>query len=298
MINELGNDPRIGPRVQAWLFMYDTGNPVGYSAMLLRESLRAAVGRLDPEGTDPGLRNMVVIGHSQGGLLTKTTAIESGDRFWRLASDSPFDTLDLTDDDREMLRKTVFIEPVPTVKRVIFLATPHRGSYVAGSWFAQQAAKLITLPANVTRLGTDLVTRNRARLNARFSGIGTSVQGMTPGQPFIETLAGMPIVPGVTAHSIIAVEDPDDPLDEATDGVVAYSSAHIEGVASEYVVVSGHSCQDNPLTIAEVRRIMLEHIAEFDAAQASQGIPAAAAGGGDPARETSVLVEPASATAS
>jgi pimeloyl-ACP methyl ester carboxylesterase len=259
--------------MQVWLFMYDTGNPVGYSAMLLRESLRSAVARLDPEGTDPGLRNMIVIGHSQGGLLTKTTAIDSGDRFWRLASDSPFDTLELGDEERRLLRKMVFIEPVPTVKRVIFLATPHRGSYVAGSWFAHQAAKLISLPANVTRLGTDLLTRNRARLNARFSGIGTSVAGMTPGQPFIEELALMPVVPGVKAHSIIAVEDPDDSLDEATDGVVAYSSAHIDGVESEYVVASGHSCQDNPRTIDEVRRIVLEHIAEFDAAQAAAPAP-------------------------
>ena len=28
------------------------------------------------------MKKMVVIGHSQGGLLTKLTAIESGTRFW------------------------------------------------------------------------------------------------------------------------------------------------------------------------------------------------------------------------
>ncbi len=128
MMNELGNDPRIGPRVQAWLFTYDTANPIGYSAMLLRESLRKAVARLDPEGKDPALRAMVVMGHSQGGLLTKTTAIDSGDRFWRTVSSRPFDEMDLDPDQREMLRKIVFVEPVPSVTRVVFLATPHRGS--------------------------------------------------------------------------------------------------------------------------------------------------------------------------
>jgi hypothetical protein len=168
-----------------------------------------------------------------------------------------------------------FIHPVPTVKRVVFLATPHRGSYVAGSWIAHQAARLIQMPVNLTRFSTEVVTRNRAKLDARFSGLGSSVMGMTPGSPIIETLSSIPIDPGVKVHSIVAVDDPEDPLEEATDGVVEYTSAHLDDVESELIVVSGHSCQDSPHTINEVRRILLEHIAEFDAAQAA-GAPAAA----------------------
>src|SRR5262249_23537168 len=82
MVNEIDNDPRISEHFQFWLFSYNTGNPILYSAMLLRESLSTALERLDPEHKDPALRNMVVIGHSQGGLLTKLTAIESDNRFW------------------------------------------------------------------------------------------------------------------------------------------------------------------------------------------------------------------------
>jgi hypothetical protein len=93
----------------------------------------------------------------------------------------------------------------------------------------------------------------------------SSVYGMTPGNQFIKTLVDTPLAPGVTGHSIIAVKDPETPRDRADDGVVEYTSAHIEGVESEYVVTSGHSCQDNPHTINEVRRILLEHIAQFDA---------------------------------
>ncbi|HEY8515566.1 MAG TPA: alpha/beta hydrolase [Candidatus Binatia bacterium] len=266
LMNEILNDSRIGPRVQAWLFMYDTGNPIGYSAMLLRESLREMVETLDPEGKDPALRDMVVIGHSQGGLLAKLTAIDSGDRFWRIASNRPFDEIDLGNDEREMIRNMAFIEPVPSVKRVVFLATPHRGSYVAGSWLAHQAARLIVLPADLTRLGTDLLRRNQDKLNARAWGLGTSVFGMTPGNPMIEELSKTPLAPGIKGHSIIAVKDPEAPFETADDGVVEYTSAHIDGVESEFIVVSGHSCQDNPHTINEIRRILLEHIAEYDAA--------------------------------
>ena len=67
MVNELENDPRIHDHFQFWLFSYNTGNPILYSAMLLREALSTAVERLDPEHRDPALRQMVVIGHSQGG---------------------------------------------------------------------------------------------------------------------------------------------------------------------------------------------------------------------------------------
>src|SRR5262249_30685513 len=58
MYNDLFNDPRIREHFQFWAFMYDTGNPIVYSAMLLRRALRDAVAHLDPDRTDPCLRNM------------------------------------------------------------------------------------------------------------------------------------------------------------------------------------------------------------------------------------------------
>jgi hypothetical protein len=44
------------------------------------------------------------------------------------------------------------------------------------------------------------------------------------------------------------------------DGVVAYESAHLDGVASEKVVHSSHSTQSEPETIQEVRRILRAHV--------------------------------------
>ena len=72
-------------------------------------------------------------------------------------------------------------------------------------------------------------------------------------------LADIPIEPGVTSHSIIAIKGDGDPM-EGDDGVVEYKSAHLDGVASEFIVRSEHSCQENPFTIEEVRRILLEHL--------------------------------------
>jgi hypothetical protein len=64
--------------------------------------------------------------------------------------------------------------------------------------------------------------------------------------------------PSVDFHSIIAVRG-DGPPEKGDDGVVQYTSAHLDGAVSELVVRSAHSTQGRPETIEEVRRILLKH---------------------------------------
>jgi pimeloyl-ACP methyl ester carboxylesterase len=72
IINEIQNDPKLRGRVQFWLFTYNTSNPVLLSASDLRQGLQHIRKEVDPDGRDPALDQLVVIGHSQGGLLTTT----------------------------------------------------------------------------------------------------------------------------------------------------------------------------------------------------------------------------------
>jgi len=261
LVNDLVADPRLRHRYTFWFFRYDSGQPIAYSAWQLRDALTQAVERADPAGSDPCLRDMIVLGHSQGGLLTKMTAIDAGDTFWRGISDKPFEEAKLPDETRELMRQVAFVKPLPFVRRVIFLATPHRGSYLAGPQLVRRLAqRLVRLPSDVVRVGADLATLGPT--GALASGrVGTSIDNMSPGHPFILALASIPVSPPVTAHSIISVEG-DGPLEDASDGVVKYRSAHVEGVESELVVKSPHSgMQAKAETVEEVRRILLEHSA-------------------------------------
>ncbi len=261
LVNELMNERVIANRYQFWLFQYNTGNPIGYSGGLLRATLDRVVEQLDPEGRDPALRGMVVIGHSQGGLLTKLTAVESGNRFWEVVAKVPIDELDLSDDVRATLRRSLFYTPAPYVQRVVFVCTPHHGSYLASFSIAGLISDLVALPSNLAQVGFELAMRNPGNLMlANVSRLPTSIDNMTPGNPFLRTLAEIPVAPGIAAHSIIAVNGAGPP-EGGSDGVVSYASAHIEGVESEFVVRSGHSAQANPEVILEVRRILLEHAA-------------------------------------
>jgi hypothetical protein len=258
MFNELQNDPRIRPHYQFWFFTYETGNPVLYSAMRLRESLETALRTVDPDSQDPALRQMVLIGHSQGGLLVKLMVVDLEGEI-RAQLGSALDSSGLSDEARDLAQRIVAVRPLPFVRRVIFLATPHRGSYVAGNWLSHQIARFVRLPGQVLRVTEEMLLRD-PELAVRYRGRLSSVDAMTPGSPLITELAPAPLAPGVFGHSIIAVKG-DGPFRQDTDGVVAYESAHLDGMASELVVTSGHSVQQTAEAIAEVRRILLEHAA-------------------------------------
>ena len=261
MFNTLQGDQDIRERYQFWFFIYTTGNPIAYSAGLLRQSLKKVVNSLDPKRDDQALKQMVVIGHSQGGLLTKMMVIESGHKFLDILGIKSIEELGLTGEESEILRRSLIFEPLPFVQRVVFISTPQRGSFIAGNWIGKISSKLVSMPRNIVKLTTNLFAK--IDIPPWMKGkIPTSVDDMSPDHPFIITLGNIPVPPDVKEHSIIAVEGEGNP-EKGNDGVVEYSSAHIEDADSELVVQSGHSVQSNPLAIGEVRRILLEHKREF-----------------------------------
>jgi hypothetical protein len=267
MANDLLADQWIRHRYQFWFFWYDTGNPIPYSALLLRDRLTDAVARLDPDGQDACLRHMVVLGHSQGGLLTKLTAVDTGPRLWNAVSRVPLAELPASDEFRTLLGRALFVTPLPFVRRVVFVATPHRGSFRTGAWVNSLIRRFVRLPRNLVAMSGMTVAHGAdafyaARATARLP---TAAENMTAGNPFLEGLAVIPVADGIPYHSIIAVQG-DGPAEEGDDGVVAYRSAHVEGAASELVVRSAHSTQSEPGTIQEVRRILHLHGAELAAA--------------------------------
>ena len=127
---------------------------------------------------------------------------------------------------------------------------------------ANWLAGFIKAPITAAETFTDIVTRNRDALVLSSSDskprLSTSLDQMNPRNRFLLALADIPLAPGVAANSVIAVKG-SGPVEAGEDGVVAYRSAHLDGVESELVIRSGHSLQDQPETVEEVRRILLLH---------------------------------------
>ena len=157
----------------------------------------------------------------------------------------------------------MIIKPLPFVKTVIFLSTPHRGSFQSKEWNRNLVRWLVTLPANMVKNSMeyfDYMTDDVKKLLGGKKTVFTSADSMSPDNPVLKTLAEIPLAPGVKGHSIIAVQAEGDPK-LGNDGVVEYTSAHLNGMESEFIVRSDHSSQLNPLAIDEVRRILVEPFA-------------------------------------
>lgn len=257
MVNHLQSDPEILARYQFWIFQYNTGNPVPFSAGILRQSLIDLVAELDPEGDDENLKEMIVVGHSQGGLLTKLCVVESGDAFWATISSAPIEELSLRPETRQTLERSLFFERLPFVKRVVFIATPHRGSFLADRWFSRFASGLVAMPGEVVDSVADLVGEDDDRILLRsLDDLPSSLDNMASDNRFLSTLVELPIASQVTSHSVIAVQEGQEDIESGDDGVVSVESARLDGVASELIVRSGHSTQSHPATMREVRRIL------------------------------------------
>ncbi|MFO0830142.1 MAG: alpha/beta fold hydrolase [Phycisphaerales bacterium] len=262
MVNDLESDPAVGSRFQFWFFLYPTGQPFALSAAALRNELDDVRRVCDPEGTCAALDQIVLIGHSMGGLVSRLLVTDPGTALWDSLSPVPIDQAALSDADREIVTRAFLSPPVRGVTRVVFLAVPHRGSNLADRTPGRLASRLVQLPPSVLEAaGRVFQSGDSAKSQTNTRTISNGIDSLSPQSPFLRTLADLPIAPGVTAHSIIG-DRTSTPGPNGTDGVVPYSSSHLEGVESELVIPNAdHSLALHPEATREVRRILREHAA-------------------------------------
>ncbi|MDG3004288.1 esterase/lipase family protein [Paludisphaera mucosa] len=262
VINDLRGDPVLRERYQVWLFMYPTGTPFPASAAKLRKGLDELREVVDPAHADAAFDRAVLIGHSMGGLISKMMIERSGDELWKLVGRRPFDELKAEEEHKAMLRRVFFFEPHPSIARVVFIATPHRGSDLGDQFIGRLADRLIRLPISMRLLYKSLLAQNGADFftsEIREGGLPSSIDELRTDNRLLLTLAGLPRKP-VPAHSIIGQIDPNLPIEYGSDGVVPYSSSHLDWASSELVVEGDHGCQDEAETLRELRRILYLHL--------------------------------------
>ena len=89
------------------------------------------------------------------------------------------------------------------MKRVVFLATPHRGSDYARRFVGRVGTSLITEPDDYSKLIDQLVKVNPDTFPRRIRHLPTSIETLDPESPVLSALLKMPVNPGVALHSII-----------------------------------------------------------------------------------------------
>lgn len=251
MINTLRADPALRRRYQFWVFGYPSGYPFPYSAMLLRADLdkvRAAF---------PGTPRMVMVGHSMGGLICRLMVTDSGNKFWSAYFKKPPGELRLPPAEKAILTGALIFNHRPEVSRVIFISTPHRGSIIASNWIGRLVSGIVWAPQNLVALARDalqfVVQENGSGI--KLNHVPNSIDTLSPNNRFLKVMNTLPITQGASYYSIMGDRGRGDTL-HSSDGVVTYSSSHIDGAASECIVPSGHDVQKNPRGVAEVSRIL------------------------------------------
>lgn len=274
LTNDLMGDDTLRDAYQVWHFSYPTGLPFLYAAFVLRDQLEELCYTLALEtGLDLNANPAVVIGHSMGGLVAKAIAIDSGDVLWRTVFPHPDAELAGSRHDLELARQTLILEPSPLVSRIVYLATPHRGSSLADSLVGRLGSALAGRPDELAEAWRHLAQANAPSIAAPLlsqlrHGGPTSIRALSPEDPLLTSFAHLEPPATVPYHSIIGNQS-GDPTAPDSDGIVTYASAHLADAASEAVVSGSHSLYQDPDAIVEVKRILMQHLLQCRSGQPS-----------------------------
>jgi pimeloyl-ACP methyl ester carboxylesterase len=264
--NDIQGDEVLRQHFQVWQVYYPTNVPILVSLARIRGAAQQTLQHFDPDGTSMASHGLVLIGHSMGGVIARLLVSTSDEELWTTFHDKYVPEGAKLDRQDERLNRLLRFSPMPQVERAIFIAAPHRGTPFASNRLARWAANLVRLPLallhefeDVMQSATNFDSGDRER---QMFHVPNSIEQLRESDPLIQATAQLPIKPEVCFHSIIARRRATGPLEDSDDGVVPYRSAHLSGARSEMVIVSGHSVQETPQAILEIRRILHEDIAE------------------------------------
>lgn len=210
VVSEAMRDPEIRKNYQFWYAFYATGAPVMQSAAMIRDDIEAIRKRHDPGGKSRASQRMVVVGYSMGGTIAQILTTDIGNRFWDEIATVPFDEVNLDSADRLALGEWLFWKPLPGLDRVIFIATPHKGTKMADASFAQWGRRLIRLPGGIIDLQMRFYKALAGVLRGDvpvFDKI-TGIDGLSASSPIYPALDGAPFARGLHIHSIIGDRGP------------------------------------------------------------------------------------------
>ena len=267
MVAALKTDPEITERFQFWFYSYPTATPVIPSSSIMKWHLDRAVSTVESEFDISMKRRLMVVGHSMGGILSKSLVSDTDDILWDAAFTEPIENFDLTDRQRTHLANAFRYKSRPYVNSVTFIASPQRGSYLASSFIGKIGSGLSSRPHIVDELVEALLSKNKERLKPEFADFVAhninSISTLRPDAPVTNVLADLPIDEGVTFHTIAGIKSKnkdEEKTREIGDGVVPLWSTELPGARCEIGIISGHGAHRHPFASQLVNGILKAHV--------------------------------------
>lgn len=261
VIEHLRGDSEIRKNYQFWFFAFPSGIAYPMVTAILRHQLDQF------NETYPDHKDIVVIGHSTGGMIARLLISENGTRLWDAYYDRPPDAIPFSEWPRVVMSRTLIFDPREDVGRVIFASASHRGSDKATNFLGCLGAKLVGDPIADQSITEEAIRFVRPEIleDTRLRHLPNSVQVLDPDNLFLQLVDSLPVDPNIPFHSIIGDRGKGGNLDrnkpQSSDGVVPYWSSHLDGAESELIIPSEHWSHLHPEGMAEIRRILLLHAA-------------------------------------
>ncbi|MEM8882844.1 MAG: hypothetical protein AAGD14_02095 [Planctomycetota bacterium] len=276
----LMRDPRIRTNYQFIAYQYDTGHPLMINNILFRHRLRRFYDWFQEAAPKAYGMGTVAIGHSMGGLQIKPLAQRSDFQLWDRVFTVRPDQLDLDTQAGRIARLGLIFEPMPEIRRLVFLAVPHQGSGMARGIIGAIGKSSIRTDPRVDQLRRSVVDKYgdqlRPEIKAELLAKHTSVDSLSPGDFYLSGIGRLRIE--VPYHSLIGDKN-GSTTNPTSDTVVPYESAHLDGAASEKIMRWAHNLAAAPEAEKEVRRILLLHLEQERSSGTSSGTSSGSSSG-------------------
>ncbi|UOV05427.1 alpha/beta hydrolase [Pseudoxanthomonas sp. F37] len=264
--NAIWADSELRANYQIWQVVYETNEPILVGRHRVERYLDKAWETLDPQGIAPARRNIVLLGHSMGGAISRLLMVQSHDKVWKAAFNAPVSALSGNTEDIRALEGMFRLAPYPGVKRGIFLASPHQGSPTAGSFIGRVADRLIGRRSPELAALRRVAIKNEGAVPAALKhhfleGNINSITTLRSDQPVMAAARELQVSDCTPFHTIAGHKAGSSP---PGDGVVPLESAILPGAASNLVIESSHNVHEQDAAIAEVIRILHLEIEEND----------------------------------
>jgi pimeloyl-ACP methyl ester carboxylesterase len=268
LTNDVLGDPILRAHYQVWQVFYPTNMPMLESRYQIEQLLQRTYRQVDPTGHDRASQQSVLIGHSMGAVIGRLLVSPTDLRrtaLQQLAANDRKRLLNIA-----MINARFTLHPLPNIGRAVFVSAPFQGTDYADRWFTRAIRRVIQLPAHFIQ-GID-TTIQRARLDAGLldrvgqAGLLAFQNGpseLSQQSVFMRLTKPVKIKQGLPYHLMMGQQDPALNTSDASDGIVPYHSSHIEGAVSEKIITGGHSIQDTPEAVLELRRILRLHLTQL-----------------------------------
>ena len=261
LTNDIMGDNILREHYQVWQVFYSTNMPILESRFQVNAIIQQSFATLDPSTSSA--KDAVLIGHSMGGIISRLLISKADLTQPALSLLKNQHIVRFKND--PMFKARLNIQPIQNFNRAILISSPHKGTDYADRWFTKAARRIIKLPGAFLGAFAETLSEKDINLKSFMKDLGHGLiqngpSDLSRNSPFTKLTSPIEPVKGFKFHTIMGnITDSQDPL-VMSDGIVPYKSAHLAGAQSEIVIKGGHSIQETPEAVLELRRILRLHL--------------------------------------